>query len=116
VTATPIDPTNSRRRNSRRPRPASLGAGIGSSHHAHEVGQLDLGSNAEPTPLYRYRVVTTTGTDLGPLVSRTAHWAIGEQIDSRDGPLELTAVVASETEGFRAYLVVKTAAEILPAG
>jgi hypothetical protein len=80
------------------------------------VGQLDLGSNAEPTPLYRYRVVTTTGTDLGPLVSRTAHWAIGEQIDSRDGPLELTAVVASETEGFRAYLVVKTAAEILPAG
>ena len=47
------------------------------------------------------------GADLGPFVSST-DWPVGGLMETADGYLRITAVVASEDdEALRAYLVVE---------
>jgi hypothetical protein len=58
-------------------------------------------------PPFRYRLIDSNGSDLGPFVSST-DWQAGGLIETTDGYLRITAVVEPETEeNFNAYLVVE---------
>jgi hypothetical protein len=61
---------------------------------------------------YRYRLLDTQGTDLGPFVSNDEAWEPGSTIARGAGDvLRVIAVVEPEdTRDFRAYLVVEQAA------
>jgi hypothetical protein len=59
--------------------------------------------------VYRFRLLSPDGEDLGPFVSTSREWRAGETLPHKPGVvLRVTAVV--EPEGgatFRAYLVVE---------
>jgi hypothetical protein len=60
---------------------------------------------------YRYRLIDETGADLGPFVSGRLSFEQGEEIvrDDRGRFIVVTVVEPERREGFRAYLVVRTA-------
>jgi hypothetical protein len=58
---------------------------------------------------FRYRLLSTTGEDLGPFVSGDTSWEVGDVI-ARDSAEALRVVAVVEPEGFAdvvAYLVVE---------
>jgi hypothetical protein len=57
---------------------------------------------------FRYRLIDTDGTDLGPFVSKRQDWKPGDRIDRSKGEdMVITAVIEPEVDaGFQAYLVV----------
>jgi hypothetical protein len=56
---------------------------------------------------FRYRLIDSDGSDLGPFVSNT-DWPVGGLMKTPDGYLRISAVVEPETEeSFHAYLVVE---------
>jgi hypothetical protein len=58
-------------------------------------------------PAFRYRLLDSDGSDLGPFVSSHPHWEPGRLIRHVGGYLRIVAVVEPETEEkFRACLVV----------
>ena len=58
-------------------------------------------------PPFHYRLIDRNGADLGPFVSST-DWPVGGLMETADGYLRVTAVVAPENdETVRAYLVVE---------
>ena len=62
----------------------------------------------ERLPPFRYRLLGTDGSDLGPFVSSHAGWHAGGLIPHADGYLRITAIVEPLTdESFQAYLVVE---------
>ena len=64
--------------------------------------------------VYRYRLLNPDGDDLGPFVSSTDKWAVGEKLPSRGwSVLRITAVVEPEDGAtFKAYLVVEETAQL----
>jgi hypothetical protein len=57
---------------------------------------------------FRFRLIDTEGSDLGPFVSSYRDWVPGGLIPRVEGYLRITAVVEPETEEpFLAYLVVE---------
>jgi hypothetical protein len=59
-------------------------------------------------PSFRYRLIDSDGSDLGPFVASHAHWQPGGLIPHADGYLRIVAVVEPLTdEAFQAYLVVE---------
>jgi hypothetical protein len=57
---------------------------------------------------FRYRLIDTEGTDLGPFVSKRQDWTPGERIGrGKNEDMLITAVIEPEDDaGFQAYLVV----------
>jgi hypothetical protein len=57
---------------------------------------------------FRFRLIDSEGTDLGPFVSKRPDWKPGERIGRSKGEdMLITAVVEPEQgAGFQAYLVV----------
>ena len=56
---------------------------------------------------FRYRLIDSNGSDLGPFVS-SIDWPVGGLMNTSAGYFRITAVVEPETEEpFRAYLVVE---------
>ena len=58
--------------------------------------------------MYRYRLITEDGTDLGPLISARLTFAVGERISRQAGEqYKVVRLVEPENENFRAYIVVR---------
>lgn len=59
---------------------------------------------------FRFRLIDSEGTDLGPFFSKRQDWKPGERIGRSKGEdIVITAVIEPEEEaGFRAYLVVSS--------
>lgn len=68
----------------------------------------------ERVMVYRYRLLSPVGDDLGPFVSSSKEWTVGETLPDRSGSvLRVTAVVEPEDGAtFRAYLVVEETARL----
>jgi hypothetical protein len=67
---------------------------------------------------FRYRLIDSEGTDLGPFVSKRGDWKPGERIGRSKGEdMLITAVIEPEDDvGFRAYLVVAPVASYRAVG
>jgi hypothetical protein len=61
--------------------------------------------------VYRFRLISAGGEDLGPFVSNEPSWDAGHQVQRNSGDaLVVTAVVPAEDGAeFTAYLVVEQA-------
>ena len=59
---------------------------------------------------FRFRLIDSEGSDLGPFVSKRSDWKPGERIGRSKGEdMLITAVIeAAEDAGFQAYLVVSS--------